>query len=141
MRVEPKTFFANERTFLQWVNTLATLMALCLGLMQLEMQVAVNIHQAFDDETNTSLSGLLSSTQWLPSATVALMAACFTLLMYSFWMYRRRAACLTGRLEGPYDDQRGPPILVLLIVAVLMVNIQHTMQLNNEIAAILDKNT
>ena len=45
MRVEPKTFFANERTFLQWVQTLATLMVLCTPVFSDSVIVGMSSHR------------------------------------------------------------------------------------------------
>ena len=41
VRVEPKTYFANERTLLQWLNTVVFLALLAVSLLQ---QVPLSRH-------------------------------------------------------------------------------------------------
>lgn len=97
VRVEPKVFFANERTFLSWLHFAVVLGGLALGLMN------------FGDR-----SGMIAG------AIFTLVAA--GIMLYALLTYRWRSQRIRQRLPGPYDDQRGPVVLVGAIFAAVGVN-------------------
>ncbi len=57
----------------------------------------------------------------LAIAPVALLFMC-----YALFMYRKRTAQILRRDTVRYDDQRGPAVLVLMLVAVLIVTLVLT---------------
>ncbi|KAJ1548873.1 hypothetical protein HK405_013627 [Cladochytrium tenue] len=89
-RIEPKVFFANERTFLSWLHFCIVLGSLALGLMN------------FGDRVG-QIAGF----------GFTLVALAF--LGYSLYLYQWRARKIRERDPGPYDDLVGPVILVGVI--------------------------
>ncbi|RKP11503.1 hypothetical protein BJ684DRAFT_1017, partial [Piptocephalis cylindrospora] len=97
VRVEPKVFFANERTFLSWLHFAVVLGGLALGLMN------------FGDRSSM-----------FAGAIFTVIAA--GIMLYALLTYRWRSERIRQRLPGPYDDQRGPVVLVGVIFAAVGVN-------------------
>lgn len=96
-RVEPKVFFANERTFLSWLNFTVILGSLAIGLLN------------FGDKV-----GRIS-------------ASLFTLLamgtmVYALITYHWRANAIRRRGSGPYDDRFGPTMLCFFLLIAVIVN-------------------
>ncbi|KAJ3031691.1 UNVERIFIED_CONTAM: hypothetical protein HDU68_001208 [Siphonaria sp. JEL0065] len=94
LRIEPKVYFANERTFLSWLHFCIVLGGLALGLLN------------FGDRVG-QISGLVFTL-------VAL-----TFMGYSVLTFQKRAEMIRRRDPGPYDDTTAPLVLcVVLFVAV-----------------------
>ncbi|KAI1915781.1 GTPase regulator Nrf1 [Ophidiomyces ophidiicola] len=96
-RVEPKVFFANERTFLSWLNFTIILGGLALGLLN------------FGDRV-----GQIS-------------AACFTFvamaaMIYALATFHWRATSIRKRGQSGFDDRFGPTVLTLALLAAVIVN-------------------
>lgn len=96
-RVEPKVFFANERTFLSWLNFAVILGGLAVGLLN------------FGDRAGR-LSGLLF--------TAVAMAA----MVYALVTFHWRANSIRRRGQGGFDDRWGPTVLAIALVAAVIVN-------------------
>ncbi|KAJ1984672.1 hypothetical protein H4R34_000506 [Dimargaris verticillata] len=97
VRVEPKVFFANERTFLSWLNFSVVLGSLALGLLN------------FGDAIGR-ISGAIF--------TLISMAA----MVYALFVYQWRAQKIRNREAGPYDDRMGPTLLVLVLFLAVVIN-------------------
>ncbi|PWN91561.1 putative VTC1-protein controls Sec18p/NSF-dependent priming of snares and [Acaromyces ingoldii] len=96
VRVEPKVFFANERTFLSWLNFTVTLSALAAGLLN------------FGDNVGRISAAMFSFVA-------------MAIMVYALVTYHWRAAAIRNKGSGPYDDRLGPTVLsVLLLIAVLV---------------------
>ncbi|KAJ3285092.1 hypothetical protein HDU79_007608 [Rhizoclosmatium sp. JEL0117] len=94
LRIEPKVYFANERTFLSWLHFCIVLGGLALGLLN------------FGDRVG-QISGLVFT----------LVAMVF--MVYSVSMFQKRADMIRRRDPGPYDDTSAPVVLcVVLFVAI-----------------------
>lgn len=104
VRVEPKTFFANERTLLQWMNTAVLLSTISITLLN------------FGTPTGR-LAGLI----------LAPVAVFF--IVYSFLVYLRRSYCLERKEPINYNDRIGPAILVICLTgalsAIILLNIMN----------------
>jgi len=104
VRVEPKAFFANERTLLQWMNICVLLSTISITLLSLKGRTAL-------------FAGLILSP----------IAIFF--LLYSFGTYRKRNRALTNREPIKYADETGPFLLVCALVfsltVILVVNIRE----------------
>ena len=96
-RVEPKVFFANERTFLSWLNFTVILGGLAVGLLN------------FGDSV-----GRISAACF----TVVAMAA----MMYALFTFHWRAKSIRVRGQGGFDDRLGPTVLALALLAAVIVN-------------------
>ncbi|ORY05427.1 SPX-domain-containing protein [Basidiobolus meristosporus CBS 931.73] len=97
VRVEPKVFFANERTFLSWLHFTIVLGGLALGLLN------------FGDSVG-QISGVLF--------TLISMGV----MIYSLVLYQWRAEQIRQRRAGPYDDRFGPVILVVVLFFAVCIN-------------------
>ncbi|KAK4056326.1 GTPase regulator Nrf1 [Microbotryomycetes sp. JL221] len=97
VRVEPKVFFANERTFLSWLNFTVVLGGLAVGLLN------------FGDRVGKISAGMF---------TFVAMA----IMIYALVTYHWRAAAIRKRGSGPYDDRVGPTVLCLALLAAIVIN-------------------
>lgn len=97
VRIEPKVYFANERTFLSWVEIGILLGAVASGLMNFGSDVALKASIGF------------------------FLVACITLL-YSIYVYIRRVFMLRNRSSGPYDDSWGPTLICVALAAAIGTN-------------------
>ncbi|KAK0647585.1 Vacuolar transporter chaperone 1 [Lasiodiplodia hormozganensis] len=96
-RVEPKVFFANERTFLSWLNFTVILGGLAVGLLN------------FGDKVGQISAGLF---------TLVAMAA----MIYALVTFHWRAKSIRQRGQGGFDDRFGPTVLALALLAAVIVN-------------------
>ncbi|KAG7745992.1 hypothetical protein KL912_004848 [Ogataea haglerorum] len=96
-RVEPKVFFANERTFLSWLNFTVVLGSLAIGLLN------------FGDKVGRI------------SASLFTLIAMGT-MVYALVTYHWRAAAIRRRGSGPYDDRFGPTMLCFFLLIAVIVN-------------------
>ncbi|KAF9106683.1 vacuolar transporter chaperone [Mortierella sp. AM989] len=97
VRVEPKVFFANERTFLSWLNFTVLLGSLAIGLLN------------FGDRIGRISAGVFT--------LVAVIV-----MVYALTTFHWRADRIRKRLPGPYDDRFGPTVLCIFILAAILIN-------------------
>ncbi|KAI5478767.1 hypothetical protein MNV49_004593 [Pseudohyphozyma bogoriensis] len=97
VRVEPKVFFANERTFLSWLNFSVVLGGLAVGLLN------------FGDRVGKISAGMF---------TIVAMS----IMLYALVTYHWRANAIRRKGSGPYDDRLGPTVLCLALLAAIIVN-------------------
>eukprot|EP00522_Entomoneis_paludosa_P000565 CAMPEP_0172472534 /NCGR_PEP_ID=MMETSP1065-20121228/68388_1 /TAXON_ID=265537 /ORGANISM="Amphiprora paludosa, Strain CCMP125" /LENGTH=274 /DNA_ID=CAMNT_0013230679 /DNA_START=468 /DNA_END=1292 /DNA_ORIENTATION=- len=98
IKIEPKVFFANERTFLAWMHLSVTLAGASIAIL------------AFAEDQNpfSQLYGVL------------LLPVAIAFIIYSMYQYARRATMIRLRHPGPYEDTVGPAILgVMLMVSIV----------------------
>lgn len=95
--MEPKVFFANERTFLSWLNFTVILGGLAVGLLN------------FGDRVGRISAGLF---------TVIAMAA----MLYALVTFHWRAMSIRKRGQTGIDDRFGPTVLALALLAAIVVN-------------------
>ncbi|MCJ1375252.1 vacuolar transporter chaperone [Loxospora ochrophaea] len=96
-RVEPKVFFANERTFLSWLNFTVILGGLAIGLLN------------FGDSVGRISAGLFT--------LVAMVT-----MVYALFTYHWRARSIRVRGQGGFDDRFGPSVLAVALLAAVVVN-------------------
>ncbi|KAF9149281.1 vacuolar transporter chaperone [Linnemannia schmuckeri] len=97
VRVEPKVFFANERTFLSWLQFTVMLGGLSLGLLN------------FGDKVSRVSAGLFTF--------VAL-----SFMVYALVTYHWRAHKIRNRELGPFDDRIGPTLLCFILLTAIVTN-------------------
>ncbi|KAI8997033.1 vacuolar transporter chaperone 1 [Pilobolus umbonatus] len=97
VRVEPKVFFANERTFLSWLNFTVVLGGLAMGLLN------------FGDRV-----GRISAILF----TVIAMSV----MMYALYTFHWRADKIRNREAAAYDDRVGPTMLCVFLLGAVIVN-------------------
>ena len=97
MRVEPKVFFAVERTFLEWFQISILFSGIAGFLLN------------FGDNVSLSAS-------WL------FLIVAIASLLYSLIVYLIRVSWLRKRRAARYYDKYGPTVLCFLLVLAVAVN-------------------
>lgn len=97
--MEPKIFFANERTFIHWLHFAATLLSVAMTLMN------------FGDGINKIVGAIFFG--------IALIFS-----IYAIIFYRWRAWRITNKPHLRYDDSFGPVFLCVLLIGALTVSPQ-----------------
>ncbi len=100
-KIEPKIFFANERTFLHWLHAGITLYTISAGIL------------VFSEEEDAP---------WAHWYAMALLPIALGFCLYALHVFLWRADRIKTRIPGRWDDPRGPFILGGFIVAILCVN-------------------
>ncbi|KAG1050976.1 hypothetical protein G6F43_006792 [Rhizopus delemar] len=98
VKLDPKTFFSNERTFISWLQFCALLLTVALNLLN------------FGDNVSRIVGGVFIGV----SSAVAL---------YALYRFEKRAWMISRRSIGRYDDLWGPAILCLILVVALILNL------------------
>mmetsp|Transcript_36812 Transcript_36812/g.113591 ORF Transcript_36812/g.113591 Transcript_36812/m.113591 type:complete len:188 (-) Transcript_36812:45-608(-) len=105
-KVDPKTFFANERTFLKWLN-----ISTMLGMMGITL-----LNFADVNSDGAELAGLVL----LPVAVL--------FMLYALMTFRARAHFIYMREPMRYDDTRGPTLLVVVLTVALLLATVFSLQ-------------
>ena len=100
-KIEPKVFFANERTYLHWLHHGVILSTIASGIL------------AFSDE---------SGERWGEIYALFLLVLSLGFCVYALHVYLWRAAQIRNRIPGRWDDPWGPMVLGALLVLILAVN-------------------
>ena len=97
IKIEPKVFFANERTFLAWLHSSVLLAGASIAVVSIS-----------GDNFLNQLYGIL------------LLPIAITFMLYSMHQYGKRAQMIRRRAPGPYEDIVGPAVLaVVLMLSIL----------------------
>lgn len=100
-KIEPKVFFANERTYLHWLHHGVILSTIASSIL------------AFSDETGE---------RWGEVYALVLLVIALGFCVYALHVYLWRAAQIRSRIPGRWDDPWGPMVLGSLLVIVLACN-------------------
>lgn len=98
VKIEPKVFFANERTFLAWMHLSVTLAGASIAIL------------AFAEDQNpfSQLYGIL------------LLPVAIAFIIFSLHQFMRRAAMIRNRSPGPYEDTVGPAVLGIILMMTIV---------------------
>jgi len=128
IKIEPKTFFANERTLLQWLSMSTLLLFLSLGLLSFEagspsetinLFRGQNTHVITEGKARQKRKITASDTCGLALAPVAIL-----FMIYALFTYLVRANRIVKREPSArYDDIFGPSALVSVLVIVSITSI------------------
>jgi uncharacterized membrane protein YidH (DUF202 family) len=99
VKIEPKVFFANERTFLAWLHMSVTLASISVAIV------------AFAE-----------SNEWSQIYGLLLMPVAISFCCYSLYMYTKRANMIRNKEPGPYEDKFGPTALAIMLGLAILVN-------------------
>ncbi len=99
IKVEPKVFFANERTFLAWLHMAVTLASISIAIL------------AFSE-----------SSDWSIYYGLALMPVAIAFCIYALYLFMKRARMIRRKDPGPYEDRLGPIILSVLLGLSILTN-------------------
>lgn len=105
-KIDPKTFFANERTFLKWLS-----ISVMIGLMSLTL---LNFSDATTD--GAELAGLV------------LLPVSLVFMIYALFIFRSRASKIYMREPMRYDDTRGPTLLVVVLAVAITLATVFSLQ-------------
>ena len=132
MKVEPKTFFANERTLLQWLSMSVLLLFAALALLSnaggvIGTRVGPDASRTMPasfapNDANRRASGAShkNNASFLGGAALAPVSIAF--MAYALWTYLWRARRIARREPSArYDDIAGPTALVVVLVVVSSV--------------------
>ena len=111
MKVEPKVFFANERTFLSWVH-----MAVTIGTVAAALLSSGGVGAVVSGDT-TLVPG--DATAILVGAM--LLPVSLFMLVYALMMFRWRSKLLKWKIDGDFYDKLGPSLLGWLLVGCFVV--------------------
>jgi len=97
VRVEPKVFFANERTFLSWLHFTVVLGGLAVGLLN------------FGDKVGKISAAMFS-------------IVAIGVMLYALVTYHWRASSIRRGGRQQFDDRIGPTILCIALLIAIIVN-------------------
>lgn len=95
VKVDPKVFFANERTFLAWLHVSVILAGASVAIV------------AFSDSHAASGDQLYG---------VILLPVSIAFIIYAMMQYARRASMIRRKAPGPYVDIAGPTVLTVILM-------------------------
>ncbi|KAL7507447.1 hypothetical protein ACHAXN_004630 [Cyclotella atomus] len=95
VKVDPKVFFANERTFLAWLHVSTILAGASVAIVAFSAE-----HTAGPDQ----LYGVI------------LLPVSISFIVYAMMQYARRASMIRRKAPGPYVDIMGPTILTVILM-------------------------
>lgn len=93
IKIEPKVFFANERTFLAWLHSSVLLAGASVAIVSLSR-----------DNLLSQLYGII------------LLPVAIAFITYSMHQYGKRAQMIRRRSPGPYEDIIGPSVLAVALI-------------------------
>ena len=99
IKVEPKVFFANERTFLAWLHMAVTLASISIAIL------------AFSE-----------ASDWSIYYGLALMPVAIAFCFYALYLFMKRARMIRRKDPGPYEDRLGPVVLTVLLGLSILIN-------------------
>jgi len=105
-RIEPKTFFANERTFLSWLQVSVIVIFMAFSLMDGSSVALVGLGGS---KKAKGAESRLHASQ-VSGALLAPIGIAF--MGYSLYMHRMRTMQILRRETVRFDDQRGPVMMV-----------------------------
>lgn len=106
IKIEPKVFFSNERTFIAWMHVSIILAGGSIAIL------------AFAEDTNNPFSQLYG---------IILLPVAISFIIYSMYQYQRRAKMIRTRHPGPYEDTVGPAVLGIMLM--LSITAQFALKL------------
>jgi uncharacterized membrane protein YidH (DUF202 family) len=99
IKIEPKVFFANERTFLAWMHISIILAGASIAIL------------AFAEQDENPVSQLYG---------IMILPVAISFIIYSMYQYGRRTYMIRNRHPGPYEDVVGPTVLgVMLMISII----------------------
>ncbi|PNH03530.1 Vacuolar transporter chaperone 1 [Tetrabaena socialis] len=108
MRVEPKSYFANERTYLSWMGMAITMGGVSSALV------------GFSGEPDDGTEHLISKR------TIDIITCIYTplsilIMCYALFTYEWRSKFMRTKQLGFFDDKVGPITVAVLVLLTLLV--------------------
>lgn len=99
LKIEPKVFFANERTFLSWMHSATYLSAAAMGII------------AYADDN-----------PWSQVYGLTLLPVALGFIVYAMNQFLKRLNMIKVKHPGPYLDEKGPLVLTILLMISIIGN-------------------
>ena len=106
IKIEPKVFFSNERTFIAWMHVSIILAGGSIAIL------------AFAEDSHNPISQLYG---------IILLPVAISFIVYSMYQFQRRAKMIRTRHPGPYEDTVGPAVLGIMLM--LSITAQFALKL------------
>ncbi len=113
MRIEPKTFFANERTFLAWLH-----MAVTLGSISAALLGFATGSETSEDGSETT--GQAVSRHLVELIALILLPLGVAMCCYALYVFVWRATNIAKKRAVHFDDRVGPLCLCGAVVVALV---------------------
>ncbi|EFN54292.1 hypothetical protein CHLNCDRAFT_135880 [Chlorella variabilis] len=107
LRIEPKTYFANERTFLAWLGMATTLGTVSTAIAGFAVEDAEAKHKG----------GISQSTVEL--ITLTLLPISIAMIAYALFTFYWRSEFIRRKQVGFFDDKLGPITLAVIVMISL----------------------
>ncbi|KAL4852664.1 Vacuolar transporter chaperone 1 [Chlorella vulgaris] len=107
LRIEPKTYFANERTFLAWLGMATTLGTVSTAIAGF----------AVEDEDVKHSGGISTGTVEL--ITLTLLPVSIAMIAYALFTFYWRSEFIRRKQVGFFDDKVGPITLAIIVMISL----------------------
>mmetsp|Transcript_6679 Transcript_6679/g.19222 ORF Transcript_6679/g.19222 Transcript_6679/m.19222 type:complete len:157 (+) Transcript_6679:440-910(+) len=108
VRIEPKTFFALERTYLSWMHMAVTLGGVTSALVGF----------SYSENAKASAAGAISQ-HTVQIISLLLLPIAVLMMVYALYIYYMRSVFLEKKQYGFFDDKLGPVVLCVLIMLAL----------------------
>lgn len=99
IKIEPKVFFANERTFLAWLHT---------SVLLAGASIAMSSFVGEEDDIYSQLYGIV------------LLPISIAFLCYAMHQYGSRSQMIRKTTPGPYEDIVGPSVLAIALMCSIV---------------------
>jgi len=109
-RTEAKAFFANERTFLHWMNMSVTLGSICAALLGLSGHAHKNWGSGYEQRAI-----------FVRVLALVLMALAIVMAVYAAWVFHYRGEMLQQKADAAYDSRFLPILLGSMLVVSLLI--------------------
>lgn len=109
-RTEAKAFFANERTFLHWMNMAVTTGSISAALLG----VSGHAHKHWGSE-------YLKRAVSVRILALVMMGISIGMAVYAAYNFKKRGDMLTNKMDGPYDNRVLPVLLTIVMMVFLTV--------------------
>lgn len=108
MRVEPKSYFANERTFLSWCSMATTMGGVSSAMVGLTLT-----------RSGGSTEGRVISKRTVDMVSAVYVPLAILMVCYALFMYESRSTFMRKKQVGFFDDKVGPITLASITLVTL----------------------
>lgn len=108
MRVEPKSYFALERTYLSWMG-----MAVIMGGVSSALV-------GFSNPDATSAEEQVISSRTIDIITCVYTPVSMLIMAYALFTFEWRSKFMSKKQMGMYDDKVGPTTIAVLVLLTLI---------------------
>lgn len=111
LRIEPKSYFANERTFLSWMHMAITMGGITTALASFSVEA--------ENEAKSSTGSGPVTKRTTEAIVLMLLPISIGMVAYALFTFYWRSRCMERKQMGFFNDVIGPVVLCALIVLSL----------------------